>query len=149
LRAALLSQGIRKPGVVEELYGGPLTLLGDSPADGVLTPLSPVGTVVLSTRPTFRWSSLNGAAGYVVEVYDPELNPVATSSTVTTTQWTVAQPLRRGVVYRWQVTALKDGERVRAPKPPAPEAKFKVLEEDKAAELADIGRLARGSHLVP
>lgn len=149
LRAAVLSQEIRKPGVVAELYGGPLTLLGDSPADGSLVPVSPVGTVVLSTRPTFRWSSLNGAAGYVVEVYDPELNPVATSSTITTTQWTVEKPLRRGIVYRWQVTALKDGEKVRAPKPPAPEAKFKVLEEDKAAELADIGRLAPGSHLAP
>lgn len=149
LRAALLSQSIRKPGVVAELYGGPLTLLGDSPADGSLTPVSPVGTVVLDTRPTFRWSSLKGATGYVVEVYDPELKPVAASSTVTTTQWTAEQPLRRGVVYRWQVTALKDGEQIRAPKPPAPEAKFKVLEEDKAAELADIGRLAPGSRLAP
>lgn len=148
LRAALLGQEIRKPGVVAELYGGPLTLLGDSQADGNLTPVSPVGTVVLGARPTFRWSSLNGATGYVVEVYDPELNPVATSDTVTATQWTVESPLRRGVVYRWQVTALKDGEKVRAPKPPAPEAKFKVLEEDKAAELADIGRLAPGSHLT-
>jgi hypothetical protein len=149
LYAALLSQGIRKPGVVAELYGGPLTLLGDSHPDGSLTPVSPVGTVVLGTRPTFRWSSLNGATGYVVEVYGPELNPVATSGTVTTTQWTVEHPLPRGVVYRWQVTALKNGERVRAPKPPAPEAKFKVLEEDKAGELADIGRLAPGSHLAP
>jgi len=149
LRAALLGQEIRKPGVVAELYGGPLTLLGDSQADGNLTPVSPVGTVVLGVRPTFRWSSLNGATGYVVEVYDPELNPVATSNTVTATQWTVESPLRRGVVYRWQVTALKDGEKVRAPKPPAPEAKFKVLEEDKAAELAGIGRLAPGSHLTP
>ena len=149
LRAALLSQEIRKPGVVAELYSGPLTLLGESTTDGRLMPVSPLGTVVLSARPTFRWSSLNGASGYVVEVYDPELNPVATSSTVTTTQWTVEQPLRRGVVYRWQVTALKDGEKIRAPKPPAPEARFKVLEEDKAAELADIGRLAPGSHLAP
>lgn len=149
LRAALLNQKIRRPDAVGELYGGPLTLLGDPRADGGLTPVSPVGTVVLSARPTFRWSPLDGAAGYVVEVYDPELNPVATSGTVTTTEWTVERPLRRGVVYRWQVTALKDGERIKAPKPPAPEARFKVLEEGKAAELAELARLAPNSHLAP
>lgn len=148
LRAALLRREVSKPGVVAELYDGPLTLLGDSAAEGGLTPVSPVGTVVLGARPTFRWSPLNGAAGYVVEVYDPELNPVAKSDTLTETQWTSTQPLRRGVVYRWQVTALKDGEKVRAPKPPAPEARFKVLEEERAAELGGLERLAPGSHLA-
>lgn len=148
LRAALLSREVRKPSVVAELYGESSTLLGDSLADGGLKPVGPVGTVVLGTRPTFRWTPLDGAAGYVVEVYDPELRPVATSNTLMTTEWTVEKPLRGGVVYRWQVTALKGGERIRAPKPPAPEAKFKVLEEVKAAELADIERLAPGSHLA-
>lgn len=148
LRAALLSQEISKPAVIKELYGGPITLLGNPIANNPLTLTSPIGTVVLSNRPTFRWSSLNGAAGYTVEVYDPELNRVAVSSTIKTTQWTVEEPLQRGVVYRWQVIALKDGDKIRAPKPPAPEARFKVLEEHKAVELSGIAKLSPDSHLT-
>ena len=39
----------------------------------------PVGRVLISDRPTFRWSTLEGATGYVVEVYDTKFNLVATS----------------------------------------------------------------------
>lgn len=148
LRAALLRREVSKPAVIEELYGGPITLLGDPVVNNPLTLMSPVGTVVLSNRPTFRWSSLNGAEGYTVEVYDPALKRVAVSSTITATQWTVEEPLRRGVVYRWQVIALKDGDTIRAPKPPAPEAKFKVLEEQKAVALNGIDKLSPDSHLT-
>jgi hypothetical protein len=84
----------------------------------------------------------------MVIVVDSQLNNVASSEMLTTTHWTVTAPLPRGGIYRWQVTAIKDGKAVRAPKPPATEAKFKVLESRKILELNKLEGLAAGSHLL-
>ena len=85
--------------------------------------IEPAGKILLSDRPTFRWSRLTGASGYTVEVYDEKFNQVTISPMVTGTSWTSPR-LQRGQVFSWQVKAIKDGQEFLAPRPPAPQAKF-------------------------
>ena len=110
--------------------------------------VEPIGKVLIADRPAFRWSTLDGAANYVVEVYDERFNLVATSAEVTTNSWTAARPLSRGVVYSWQVKASKDGKEFSSPRPPAPQAKFRILDQAKANELAEARRNYASSHLT-
>jgi hypothetical protein len=103
---------------------------------------------MLSDRPTFRWSQLDGASGYVVEVYDEKFNLAAASPQLTGNSWTLTQPLKRGGVYSWQVKAIKDGQEFRSPRPPAPQAKFRILDQAKVNELAQARREYASSHLT-
>jgi hypothetical protein len=108
--------------------------------------IEPVGEVVLSNRPSFRWSALEGASAYVVEVYDDQFRLVATSPQLTERSWTTS--LARGKVYSWQVKATKDGEEVTSPRPPAPQAKFRVLDQSRANEIAKAKQAYASSHLT-
>ena len=108
----------------------------------------PFGTVVESPLPILRWEALKGATGYKVTVYDSNFNSVAASPLLTTTSWTVAQPLKRGAVYSWYVTAQKEGMEIKSPRPPAPEAKFKVLDASHAAALRRVRQTNPRSHLA-
>jgi hypothetical protein len=110
--------------------------------------LEPVGSVSLSDRPAFRWSAMEGATGYVVEVYDDQFKLAASSQQLTNRSWTIQQPLPRGKVYSWQVKAIKDGQEITSPRPPAPQAKFRVLNQSKANELARAKRSYPSSHLT-
>ena len=103
---------------------------------------------MLSDRPTFRWSPLEGATGYVVGVYDAKLRQVITSPQLAVTSWTAPQSLKRGGIYSWQVTAIKGGEEFSSPLPPAPEAKFRILDETLANELDQARRAYASSHLA-
>jgi hypothetical protein len=109
--------------------------------------IEPVGVVLMSDRTTFRWSPMEGATGYVVEVYDSKFNLAATSPQLTNHSW--APPaLSRGKVYSWQVKAIKDGQEFISPRPPAPQARFRVLDQAKANELSKARRAYRSSHLT-
>ena len=110
--------------------------------------ISPVGIVMISDRPTFRWSPLEGATGYFVEVYDDKLRQVITSPQLTDTSWTSPQSLKRGGIYSWQVTAIKGGEEFSSPRPPAPQAKFRILDKTLANELVQARRAYASSHLT-
>jgi hypothetical protein len=110
--------------------------------------IEPVGVVILSDHPTFRWTQLDGATGYVVEVYDEWLNLLVTSLQITDHSWTAPQSLKRGAIYYWQVKAIKDGQEFKAPRPPAPQAKFRILNEATADELAKARRAFASSHLT-
>ena len=46
------------------------------------------------------------------------------------------------------MTAIRDGKEIKSPVPPAPEARFKVIEQSKADELSKLKRSASNSHLV-
>ena len=98
-----------------------------------------MGTVVESQQPIFRWGELDGATSYVVNVYDVDYNEVARSPSLTSTEWKMPKSisLERGKVYIWQVTALRDRNEIVSPKPPAPEAKFQVLEQANLDNLQD------------
>lgn len=118
---------------------------GDNPAFG---PVNPVGKVILTDRPELNWSRLDGASHYRVIIYDSDFNVVSSSQELTTNNWTVPRSLGRGRIYLWQVVAKKDGQEVKAPTPPAQEARFKVLEQSRAHELAQARRSYAGSHLT-
>jgi hypothetical protein len=108
--------------------------------------IEPVGRVLLTDKPAFQWSPLDGATGYVVEVYDEQFRPVASSPQVNSSSWITKLP--RGNVYSWQVKAFKDGQEITAPRPPAPEARFRVVDQAKANELAQARRAYGSSHLT-
>jgi hypothetical protein len=144
----LQTQRVEAPTLLASVSGGAETLRGGG-GQGVSFPvLSPVGTAVITDRPTFRWRALSGAGSYVVSVYDRDFRKVAASAPQASTEWTVAQPLARGQVYSWHVSASREGREVTSPEQPAPEAKFVVLDAAKAEELSRAGRVYKGSHLT-
>lgn len=149
VKTTLTAQQVKTPKVLlAQLIGEGGTTRG-TVSDGMpFVILVPVGTAVQTDRPTFRWQPLNGATSYKVTVFDADFNAVAKSEDLTTTEWTPSQPLPRGEVYQWQVTALKDGKEVASPTAPAPEAKFKVLEQNKAEAIEQIKRKHSNSHLT-
>lgn len=52
------------------------------------------------------------------------------------------------VAFREEITAVKDGEKVTSPAPPAPQARFKVLEQEKVEELKRARENYAGMHLL-
>lgn len=110
--------------------------------------LSPVGVVVESDRPTFKWNAYEGATAYVVKVFDLDFNQVATSLSQTATSWNVPTSLGRGTTYTWQVTASKLGGEVMSPVAPAPQPRFRVLAQDRLNEINKIRTTKPTSHLV-
>ncbi len=51
-------------------------------------------------------------------------------------QWIPETPLKRGVVYKWAVTAIVNGKEVSSPAASAPEARFGILDQEKTLELS-------------
>jgi hypothetical protein len=148
VKTTLTAQRAETPRLLAQLIPDNLSTVRGGTGDLLFTLLSPVGTVVRSDRPTFRWQPLAGALHYTVTVFDKDFNEVATSEPLTATEWTPAQPLQRGVVYTWQVTALKDGKEITVPSTPAPEARFKVLEPSAFESLERAQSQNATSHLT-
>ena len=146
LQAALTSGRIEIPRL-KNLIGERATLLGGAGEGLPFALIGPLG-VVETERPIFRWRSLTGATSYGVQVHDANFNKVVSSTPQLETEWRATQPLERGKIYSWQVVAIKDGKEFVSPVPPAPEAKFKVLERGFAEDLAQARRDHGSSHLV-
>ncbi len=128
---------------------GAAFLRGESEKQSTFVPVDPTDVVIESDRPTFRWRALESASDYIVNIYDAKLRPVATSGPVTGTEWTVPSSLERGVTYSWQISAQVDGKKVVSPKPPLPEARFRILDRNAAGVLARLRQSATGtSHLA-
>lgn len=109
--------------------------------------ISPVGKIILSNRPRFSWKALSGVTVYIVNVYDANFNPVASSPQISGTNWQPNKPLSGGKIYNWQVTAFKDGQEIKSPIRPAPDARFKIIEARKAGELARLSNRYKNEHL--
>jgi len=148
LKGALAGRRIERSPQLKGLSRPGSSLMGSETQAGEFSVLDPAGSVLLSDRPTFRWSALEGASAYVVEVYDDAFNLVASSPQLDARSWAAPQTLPRGRVYSWQVKALKDGQEIKSPRPPAPQAKFRVLDRAKADELARAKRSYPSSHLT-
>ncbi len=147
IKRALDTQSIDRAPVLLELAGKPSTLMGRS--EGVTFKLlQPVGTVTLSSRPTFGWQPLAGATSYQVYVLDTNFKVVAESGPITATSWSPPTGLARGVVYLWQVSAVKEGEVITAPAAPRPEARFMILTGSKMRAVQQAVNAQAGSHLV-
>jgi Putative zinc-finger len=110
--------------------------------------VEPVGRVVESDRPTFRWSAHPSASAYRVAAFDTSFSEVAASAEISATEWTPSTPLPRGKTLIWQVTAVTPNGPVQAPTPPAPEARFAVLDRAQADELERVRRTDPESHLA-
>jgi anti-sigma factor RsiW len=148
VKRALTSQRIERSSQLQGLTRPPSALMGGNDQAREFSVLEPAGIVLMSDRPTFRWSRFEGASDYVVEVYDEQFKLVLSSPSVTTLSWTAAQPLTRGRVYSWQVKAVKDGQETTVPRPPAPQAKFRVLDQGRMNEIALVKRAYGSSHLT-
>ena len=148
VKKVLASQKLERSSQLQGLTRPSSTLMGADNKPREFAVVEPVGNVVLSNQPVFRWSALEGATGYLVEVYDDQFKLVASSPELTNRSWTVSQSLARGKVYSWQVKAIKDGQEVTSPRPPAPQAKFRVLDQAKANEIAKAKRAYASSHLT-
>ena len=147
LRQALTTRRIERSSQLKGLARPPSSLMSTDREQGEFSVVEPVGKVLMSEQPTFRWSPMQGATGYIVEVYDSTFNLVATSPQLTSQSWS-PPALARGKVYAWQVKAIKDGQEFKSPRPPAPQAKFRILDQAKASELARAKRAYPSSHLV-
>lgn|SRR2546425_1667017 len=145
---ALTTQRLNINPALEGLRNKSGTLMGSSGDGAPFALLNPVGLVIRTDRPTFKWRPLAGASVYVVKVYDLSFKEIAVSPTQPKTDWTVSAALPRGVIYLWQVTATRNGEDIKSPMPPAAEARFRILAQDKTAEIDRLQKTHSNSHLV-
>jgi len=148
VKQILTSQQIGTPHMLSELIGKSGVLMGPAEEGHPIALLSPVGTAVIGVRPVFRWRALDGAEGYVVKIYDADFNEVAASPQLSGTVWTATPSLERGRTYSWQLTARAGGREIVSPIKPAPDAKFMVLNQTKADELAHAKNASGNSHLT-
>lgn len=148
MKKALTGQRIEKSSQLQGLTRPGSELMGSGDQGREFSVLEPGGNVLMSDRPAFRWTKMEGATGYVVEVYDDQFKLVSSSPQVESLSWTATQALQRGRVYSWQVKAIKDGQETTSPRPPAPQAKFRVLDQAKVNELARAKRAYGSSHLA-
>jgi hypothetical protein len=148
LKEALATRRIEKSLQLKGLARPASSLMSTDKQRSEFSVIEPVGKVLLTDQPTFRWSPMEGATGYVVEIYDSKFNLVATSPQLTNHSWAASQSLARGKVYGWQVKAIKDGQEFTSPRPPAPQARFRILDRAKANELTKARRAYRSSHLA-
>jgi hypothetical protein len=143
---ALTTQRIEISPLLSELIRPEGTARGSVNRGEEFSVIEPVGEVTITDRPTFRWSRLDGATSYTVEIYDENLRQVAVSQPVAGHTWTAPQPLKRGRIYAWMVKTSKNG-RVEV-SPPAQEARFRVLDQARIDELSAARRDYGSSHLA-
>jgi hypothetical protein len=103
---------------------------GSSPARIQL--LSPVGSILRETRPTFRWRQLGGAT-YILSIEDAGSHII--NQKVSGTEWRASNSFRSGD-YLWWVLAYREDRVVGA----SPNAVFRILDAKKMAELESAKR---------
>ena len=134
LTEALKSRSLPLAALPSDLAAPPGTLLGPSKPDE-FSPLAPLSLTVYSDRPLFRWQGLSGAMTYELQIFDSEFHEVDSSGKITATEWTPVMPLARGALYQWQVIAYRANDSVRTPTPPAPDARFRVLNSESFQKI--------------
>jgi hypothetical protein len=140
---ALANGRLSIPSTVATLSGERGTLRGTS--DVVVFRLAaPIGTVVLETQPTLRWTSAAGATSYVVTLQNEESGQTTSSPPIADTRWTSENALAQGATYSWQVVARIGMTETMAPAPPSPPTRFRIATAAEAARFAALPP----SHLV-
>jgi len=147
VRSVLTTKNLSRPEVLDQLTAPSITLLDPTAGENKFSLLGPSGTVIATDQPNLRWQALAGAESYTVSVFDADFNRVTRSSPQTGTQWTSTK-LQRGMIYSWEVVAVRNGQEVRSPVAPAPRAQFKVLEAEKLLELTSLKKHRPISHLT-
>lgn len=135
IERALIAQNLALPLAIEMLDRTPSIAVRGNPASiQSFAVVRPFATAISNDRPTFSWTALNGATSYRVSVFDADLHLIETSKPLDETQWMMPDHLQPGIVYTWTVTALKDGQEIVAPAPPA-RAEFKILGKPELRKL--------------
>ena len=147
VRGVLANKTLSKPEVLAKLTTPSITLMDSTARENTFGLIGPSGTVIATDRPTLRWQTLPGATSYTVSVFDADFNRVTRSAPQTATKWTTPA-LRRGIIYSWEVVAVRNGQEVRSPVAPSPRAQFKILEADKLIELTKLKKHSPISHLT-
>ncbi len=147
VRSVLANKTLSKPEVLDKLTAPSITLMDPTARENTFGLLGPSGTVIATDRPNLRWQALPGASSYTVSVFDADFNRITRSAPQTATQWT-SPALRRGMIYSWEVVAVRNGQEVRSPVAPAPRAQFKILEAEKLLELTSLKEHKPISHLT-
>jgi len=107
--------------------------------------LSPNAAIVEETTPVLRWTPRSGARCIVIL---SDGSHVTKHDAGETAAWRVGEPLRRGAEYQWQVEMRKGSEVEVHPTAPQRPARFLVLDERAAAELAEARRAYPNDHLL-
>lgn len=147
VRNVLANKALPKPEVLDKLTAPSIRLMDPTARENTFGLLGPSGTVIATDHPNLRWQALAGATSYTVSVFDADFNRVAHSAPQTATQWTIPT-LRRGMIYSWEVVAVRNGQEVRSPVAPAPRAQFKILEAGKLRELTNLKKHSPTSRLA-
>ena len=152
LIATAMREGkVEIPAEIRSLAGEREILAGAPNESSEFQAKRPIATAVRERMPHFRWSEQPNATHYRVRIVDSESGEVVMTgeSDRRRTEWTPAEPLEAGKVYQWQVDALRDNEVIaRSPKPPEPEARFKILSDNERLKVVSIGLSTGGSHLA-
>lgn len=143
----LRGEAVALPPAVEGLRSAPGVLLGNEAAAPRLRLLEPVGVVVRTPTPTFRWTAIADAT-YVVSVFDANYNEAFSSGPLRKPMWTIPVALQHGQSYRWQLTVTDHGRESRFPLPPQPEAKFQVIASEKEQRVRAIELSYANSPLI-
>ena len=149
IKEFLLAAEVKRPDILGEINGINSALRGTGTDQKQSFKLhSPTGVVIAENRPVFKWEPLDGATAYRIEISDsPSRAPISSDPLAPhITQWTSLEALQHGKIYSWVVIATVNGKEVISPPVSMPEAKFKVLEEEKARELNRLKRA--NSHLA-
>jgi hypothetical protein len=147
VRSVLTTKTLSKPDVLDKLTAPSITLMDPTARENTFGLLGPSGTVIATDRPNLRWQALAGATSYTVSVFDADFNRVTRSAPQAATHWTSTR-LGRGMIYSWEVVAVRNGQEVRSPVAPSPRAQFKILEAEKLAELTNLKKHSPISHLA-
>ncbi|MFY9620168.1 MAG: zf-HC2 domain-containing protein [Pyrinomonadaceae bacterium] len=147
VRSVLTTRNFSKPEVLDKLTAPSITLMDPTAREDTFGLLGPSGTVIATDHANLRWQALAGATTYTVSVFDADFNLVTRSAPQAATQWTSPR-LRRGMIYSWEVVAVRNGQEVRSPVAPAPRAQFKILEAEKLRELTNLKKHSPISHLT-
>lgn len=108
---------------------------------------SPIGKGVIENQPVLRWKPLKDAVNYSVTIVDDKFSVVAESGKIALTVSKLSKSLPRGANYSWQVTAtLPDGTESVSLSSPAPQARFRVVEQTLMEELNRLEKSRTRSH---
>lgn len=142
----LRTGALKKPDVLAVLAGDSSGVRGTGDAASFSLE-RPVATAVVDARPQFRWTPLRGATSYSVTIVDNETGAIAATGSTDFNSWPPPHPLPRGRTYAWQVKARRGLREITVPRPPRPEALFRVASDQEAAEVSSwskAGHLAAG-----
>ncbi len=151
IRQSLQTGKVSVSNAANSLGGGSGVLMGNgNENNGVPFALaSPIGKVIRENQPVLRWKTLKDATDYSVTIVDDKFRVVAESGKLTATSWKPSKPLPRGANYSWQVTATKaDGSETVSPSSPAPQARFRVVEQTTIDEIGKLEKSGKRSHLA-